>query len=274
MTKWLITAPITLAITALLLAGCGAAPPSADSGSQPVAAVTQTADGYAATPTATPAPGDTTVQADVPTMTVVPTPAVPPVAKPMLPQGANVLFSADFDNGSMNGWTIVNPSDPYGEPALWAVREGHLIQNGDASGELSGVDTIAKAGNEGWTNYTLSAQLLGTSGDLMGLTFRQTSAGYYQLVMAGKPNTGQPGIWLEKVVGGKTTRLAESSSWAGYDANTWYPVSVTVQGSSIKVSVANQQLFDVNDTSLPSGAIGMYATANGGAWFDNVLVTK
>jgi hypothetical protein len=267
MTKWLPATLIAVFLSAALLAGCGASP-SAQSGSTPQPAVTDNQP-VGAAPT-----GDSGVTpADVPAQpesTMPPVPSVPPSTQAV---GPNTLFQSNFTNGTLDGWTFLNPSDPYADQASWIIQDGKLVQNGDSTGAPADFETVAKVGSNQWQNYTLDAQLLSTGGDLVGVTFRHSGAGFYKLVMASS-GSGGPRLSLSKVINGQETVISQDASWPGYNVNQWYPVRVSVNGSAISVSIAGQSVFSVKDSSLTQGAVGLYAVANGGASFSDIVVTK
>jgi hypothetical protein len=268
MTKWLPATLIAVALSALLLAGCGGSQ-SAQTGTAPQPAVTDSSGTGAA-----PAADNGATQADVPTLTPVATPTVPSAPPTTLGVNAKVLFKANFGSGSLDGWTFLNLGIVDEPTASWIIQDGRLVQNGDSLGRPADFETVAKAGSDKWQNYTYTAQLLSTGGDLLGVTFRHSDAGFYRVVLAAKAPNSVAKLSLEKVVDGHATVIAEDASWPGYDTNKWYAISVSVVGTGIKVSVAGQQVFDVKDSSLSQGAIGLYAVANGGASFNNVAVTE
>jgi hypothetical protein len=77
---------------------------------------------------------------------------------------------------------------------------------------------------------------------------------------------------LERKVGGVFTILAED--FVSYVIGQWYDVRVEVTGSNIGIYVNGVEIFNVTDSSLGSGMIGLYSWGNTGANFDDVQVTQ
>jgi uncharacterized repeat protein (TIGR01451 family)/fimbrial isopeptide formation D2 family protein len=59
-----------------------------------------------------------------------------------------------------------------------------------------------------------------------------------------------------------------------YDLNRWYHVEVRAEGSQLRVYVDGVLTLDRTDTTLSAGSIGLYASGQNSAAFDDVLVTR
>jgi hypothetical protein len=194
-------------------------------------------------------------------------PAVP-VAPSLPPAAGQVAFSDTFDGAKLDGWRTLPEAE-----GRWAAHEGRLQQWGTADAELADDPTILVAGNTAVTDGIFEAQVFPTSGAPVGVVFRGSDAGYYRLTLL----MGQQGFTenlarLERVENGNATELAVSNNWAGFKIGAWQRVEVNMSGNRIVVSVDGQQLFDVADTALSSGWVGVWTWADRGADFDNVRV--
>jgi 3-keto-disaccharide hydrolase len=194
-------------------------------------------------------------------------PAVP--VAPALPAAVGkVAFSDTFDGAKLEGWRTLPEAE-----GRWAAHDGRLQQWGLADSEQADNPTVLIAGNTDAGDGVFEAQVFPTSGAPVGVVFRGSDAGYYRLTLL----MGQQGFTenlarLERVEKGNATQLAVSNNWAGFKIGAWQRVEVNMSGSRIVVSVDGQQLFDVADSALSSGWIGVWTWADRGADFDNVRV--
>ena len=76
---------------------------------------------------------------------------------------------------------------------------------------------------------------------------------------------------ITKTVNGVTTILAGRGA---VSVNQWYRLRITAVGNHLQVFVDDVQLFDVTDSSIASGKIGLYVWGEQGAYFDDVVVTR
>jgi hypothetical protein len=130
-----------------------------------------------------------------------------------------------------------------------------------------GWSSTTTAGSSGWTDYTFAADIKPSAwtSEQDGVTVRVTDPGnFYSLRFSGGTS-----LVLGKNVNGTWTQLA--SVPFSYSA-TWYHLVIVVTGSSLSVSVNNQALMLVADSSQPTGAIGFETNAPFSA--DNVLITN
>ena len=182
-------------------------------------------------------------------------------------------FRDDFNNLRLDGWQQVHEAAE-GPRSTWKVSGfGVLTQSGNAgSGALSRKafqkpGTMLVAGNKEWTDYEYTAHLSSNDNDAMGVVFRFVNGNNFYRFSMDK----ERGYWqLVKKVDGKYTLLAEKPQ--GYVLNRWYKVKVKAAGQSIKVQVDGALAFDVVDSSLPAGQIGLYSWGQQLAAYDNVRV--
>ena len=172
---------------------------------------------------------------------------------------AATLFSDDFEDGNSTGWTTSG--------GTWSVAtDGSRVlrQSGTSS------DARARAGSSSWTNYTVTARVKATafngSNRFVALLARtQSNTSYYYLAL--RSNNV---VELKKLVGGSSTTLA--SAPFSLSLNTFYSLSLTVNGSSLSGRVNNGTPLTATDTQFSQGGIGV-ATFFASGSFDDVLVS-
>ncbi len=193
-------------------------------------------------------------------------------ATPNINPGGTVFFD-DFSDGNANGWTVVSNSQ-YKTPD-WKVENGMYKQLND----LKGFDQSYHLGTYSYYNnasplvdYHFSAKIIPTAlpaqiRDTVGVMFRYVNNNnYYRFSMSQFQGFSR----LEKKVNGVFHTLAVNGR--GYNVNLVQNVSIDLVGSKIFVSVNNDPIFSVKDSSLTSGTVALYAM--GQAQFDEVLVSN
>ena len=183
------------------------------------------------------------------------------------------LFVEDF-SGTLANWTIVDEGT-INAPSAWSVLGGQMVQSSNIyGGSTDGTDPVkpgsfALAGNTSWADYEFNVSLMGQDDDGIGVMFRyQNPQNYYRFSMDSQRAYRR----LTKTVGGVTTILAQDS--VAYTLNQWSAVKITAVGSQIQVSVNGVLLFNVTDSSIASGKIGLYVWGEQGAYFDDVSVNQ
>ncbi len=101
-----------------------------------------------------------------------------------------------------------------------------------------------------------------------------SSTGYYVArLFTTAPNT-LPKAQIVRITPTSQKVIGESSSWPGYTARQWRAVSFSAKGSNIWLEVDGVRIAEATDTQLTSGKFGLYAYADGTAYFDNLRVTQ
>jgi len=168
---------------------------------------------------------------------------------------AATLLSDDFEDGNSTGWTTSGGS--------WSVSGGTFNQTGTSA------DARARAGQLSWADYTVSVRVRpnafnGTNRFVAVLARAQSNTSYYYVALRSS-NT----VELKKLVGGSATTLA--SAPVTVSIGTWYTVSLTVSGTSLRSTVNGGTALTATDTQFAAGQAGV-ATFNASGSFDNVLV--
>jgi PKD repeat protein len=186
---------------------------------------------------------------------------------------APLLLNANFDDGSIEGWSIVDQGTVQG-PSNWSAASGSLVQSSNLysspldPAELGKLGTylVYDSGSE-WTDYRASFTLSSSDNDSIGFMFRvQDSDNYYRFSWDQQRNFRR----LVKRVDGVTTLLASDS--VPYSQNTTYNVEVLVSGNQIEVSIDGELVLQATDDDLSSGSVAFYSWANNGNTFDDLRV--
>ena len=197
-------------------------------------------------------------------------------AAPALPAATGpVLFQTDFAAADAAAWHAPLLRDSDLAPA-WSVRDGVLQQAGDESLNNRNDEAYYLTGDLTWSNIELESALFATSGEGAGLVWNVQGDSFYRLqLLPALPNTA-PKARLELVQGTQVTVLAQAApaAYAGYAFDGWQQVRVVSSGGHQQVWVNGVALFDVSNSVLSSGQVGLYAWADSGTRFDNVRVQR
>lgn len=178
----------------------------------------------------------------------------------------------DVFSGTQVNWQVIDEGTSE-RPSAWAIINGQLVQQSNIwGGSTSASDpvkpgTYAYAGNPNWTDYDFGVSLLSQDNDGIGIMFRyRDGQNYYRFSMDQERAYRR----LTKTVNGVTSVLAQDST--PYQSNRWYDLNVAVHGNRIQVYLDGTLLFDVLDSSISSGVVGLYSWGNTGSYFDDVSV--
>lgn len=186
-----------------------------------------------------------------------------------------VLLQEDWSGGISVGWQVQDEGD-YMAPSEWMVDSNRVLRQRSNILHLEARADLPKRGtllvySEGrtWTDYDFSLHLASTDNDVLGIVFRyQDENNFYRFSMDQQPRAFLRR--LVKCVDGAFSLLA--SDHVAYTSNVYYTITATVEGDSITVMSNGETIFDVIDTSLRSGTIGLYSWGNKEAFFDDLLV--
>ncbi len=196
-------------------------------------------------------------------------------AAPGLPSAPGpVLFSADFNAGSTSGWRAsVLPSSE--QPGVWLIKDNALEMAGDVNLDTPLDEAYFVAGDQTWGDVTLEANVLPRSGEGTGLVWAVQGDRFYRVQLFYNLPNAAPKAVLELVQGKTVTVLAQApvSLYPGYTPNIWQTLRVSSVAGRQQVWVNGTPLFDVQNSTLHSGQIGLYAWADSHTRFDNVRVS-
>ena len=171
---------------------------------------------------------------------------------------AATLFSDNFEDGSLDGWTRSGGS--------WSVvTDGSQVARQSSTSS----DARALAGQPSWANYAVQVRVKalsfnGSDRFTAVLARAQNATSYYYLTLRSN-NTVQ----LKKLVGGSSTTLSTAS--IPVTTGTLYTVRLEVNGNTLRGFVNGNLVGTATDSQYTAGRAGV-ATFNASASFDDVLV--
>lgn len=207
------------------------------------------------------------------------------------------LLSSDFDTGAP-GWAPPVDEGLWSGPSYWrlltaAPDAGTLGQTHNIYSDGIAIckDDIecrhltetgtsrTYGGGFGWGDYRLSLDLRSWDNDTIGVFFRvQDSTHYYALTwnaevgllrLYRRDGTGKRNVPIPIV-----TDLAEPLERPLLVPGQTYHLDLYAVGDSIAVVIDGRLRFQTTDTEYGAGSIALYAAANTGAVFDNLVVTE
>lgn len=179
--------------------------------------------------------------------------AVDNVAKTVTVDGNPMLSSG------ASGWKI---------PGWGAARQSANVWGGSTQAAAAAKPgTMLIGGETAWTDYRFSVLLRSADDDAIGVVFRYQGADdHYRFSMDRERKYRR----LVRVADGAFTVLAEDDFVYGKDQD--YRITVEAVGESLRVYQDGARIFDVTDSALESGAVGLYCWANTGAQFSDLRV--
>ncbi|MDQ2808332.1 MAG: DUF1080 domain-containing protein [Chloroflexota bacterium] len=199
----------------------------------------------------------------------------PPAAAPGLQAAPGaVLFSSDFNAGSTADWqpSVLPTSE---QPGVWLVQDGAIEMRGDVNLDTPLDEAYFVARPAPPTAFYFEANILPRSGEGTGLVWNVQGSNFYRLQLYyNLPNPAAKAA-LERVQAGRVTLLAQApvAVYPGYTPNVWQTARVRSVAGRQQVWVDGEPLFDVQDSALQGGAVGLFAWADSHARFDNVRVS-
>lgn len=200
--------------------------------------------------------------------------SVPPA--PQLPStGKAVVFSSDFSSPDLSAWqTEKGYSPPDNVPASWSVQDGLLRQSGIAGEEDASIDALLLTRSATAADITLESEVFPGGGESIGLVVRWTINGYYVIRLYANAPNNEPKAQIVRVTPQGNSVIASSQSWFGYTPRQWQRVSFTAKGTSLAVEIEGKTIVQATDSVLTGGRFGLYAYADGTAYFGNVRATQ
>lgn len=128
----------------------------------------------------------------------------------------------------------------------------------------------------GWTDYDFNVDARADDNDILGITFRvEDSDSFY--ILDQRFGDGGWDLRLRLNDNGSWSTLAsvanQGASAGQVDSTTtWYNFKVELSGTNIKAYVDDVLKFDIDDTTLSGGTVGLWLSSMNGTDFDDVLV--
>ena len=177
--------------------------------------------------------------------------------------GGTTLFSDDFEDGVITGWSKASGDN-------MAESGGVFTTTGNNTSHYT-VD----AGSS-WADYSFNVDAMANDNDVVGITFRvEDSDSFY--VFQQTFGDGNWNLRLRLYDNGSSSTLASIDNYGSNPGQvnsetTWYNFKVEVSGTNIKAYLDNVLKFDINDATFSEGTVGLWLSSSGGTDFDNVLV--
>ncbi|MBU2705055.1 DUF1080 domain-containing protein [Zooshikella marina] len=159
-------------------------------------------------------------------------------------------------------------------PAKWQTSSGTLYDNSNIYSLPITFTDLRKAGSviyypagKHWGNYEVHLKLKSGDDDALGVVFRMQDPQHYYRFEWNKAGNYQR---LVRRMADEYTLLAEVAE--PYIQGRWYELVIKVNGNQIEVFLDNTLAFQVVDSLLSKGTIGLYTWANHGSKFKDVTV--
>ena len=182
------------------------------------------------------------------------------------------LLSEDFNDGNYDGWSLVDQGT-HGGPMVWSAATGTMIQSSNTFTYPNGPE-VPKLGTYaywqagfGWTDYKTTVTIQSADDDAIGIMFRYQDQNNYYRFSWDKSRTYRR---LVKCENGVFTVLAEDT--VPYVTGQSYQLEIAAQGGTLQVSIDDNPVFLVNDSTFSSGTIALYCWGNTGSYFDDIVV--
>ncbi len=204
-----------------------------------------------------------------PTATLTPTATATPEVKVW-------NFDQDKAGATPAGWkaiegdwqVIPDPSAP-SQPNTYGLPPGRLLQS-LIHGLNYNTMTIENEPTE-YGDFTLEASFKSTGGRFDcsgGIIFRYIDSKNFYVLSAGCPNDY---FTFTRVVNGTPDILHQSV--VPTDRDVWYKLKVAATGDHFMFYDDSKFIFDFTDNKIAKGKIGLYASNDSQARFDNVTIT-
>ncbi|MBN1754900.1 metallophosphoesterase [bacterium] len=185
-------------------------------------------------------------------------------------------FFDNFNDGDFDGWEVYDIAPYEGGPSNWTVISGVLTQTSNIYTTENEYEvytgTRIITGDSTWSNFSFNVELKSTDNDGVGLLFRYRNQGdYYRYIRVEDPGNGGPFRRLQRCDGGVFTTLAEDLDAFSYPPN-FFCTTVWVSRDSLKIFEEGILVLSAQDDAYPEGRLGFMCYANGGSFFDNVMV--
>ena len=155
---------------------------------------------------------------------------------PDIPQTRTLPFTDNF--ASLSSWT--------GVAGAWSLVSGGVQGSGSS-------EVMMYTGSTSWTNYQVTANVLAANNEASLVVRYKDPTDFYFLGL---------GCWghkysISRIVGGVEQELAYSGLASEVDVGRWYLVSAVAVDSRLQLFVDGVKVLEVQDSSLPYGAVGV-----------------
>ena len=171
-----------------------------------------------------------------------------PVTIPVVLDVIGVLLGDNFASGTLDGWAY----SPLGLASNWSVSDGAVQYNGNGH-------TQTYAGDDAWTDYTVSSSIKLTSlanypGGIRGRVNPVTGSSYAVWLY---PNSSTINLYLTNTWNIDAGNTLLGTAALAYDDTAYHTVSLAMQGSQLTVLYDGKQLISTTDPTNASGMIAL-----------------
>jgi len=203
------------------------------------------------------------------TPTVTPTATATPVVKAWnFDQDKAGVPAAEWTPVDGDWQVIPDPSAP-SQPNTYGLPPGRLVQT--LLNALQYYPMTVMTDPTEYSDFTLEASFKSAGGRFDcsgGIIFRYADPKDFYLLSAGCPSDF---FQFSRMSAGKLEVLKQTV--VPTDKDTWYKIKVVAQGGHFRCYDDNKMIYDYDDSKIAKGRIGLWASDDSQARFDNVTLT-
>jgi 3-keto-disaccharide hydrolase len=185
-------------------------------------------------------------------------------------------FDLDAPHQVANGWqAVLGPWQVIPDPSAPSRPNAFGLPPGRAFTSLAHFldyhEIALIAGPTEYSDFTLEADFKPIKGMLDGsggLVFRYVDAKDFYVLAVGCPSDD---VQLIRTFGGKSELLRQKIVIT--NQNVWYKIKLVAKGERFLAYDNNHLVFDATDSKIAKGRIGLWASNDSQARFDNVTLT-
>ena len=166
-------------------------------------------------------------------------------------------------------WQVIPDPTAPSKPNTFGLPAGRLIKS--LTNALAYYPMAIETDPTEYADFTLEAQFQSVGGRFDcsgGLIFRYVDEKNFYLLSAGCPSDY---FALSRMTNGQLATLKQSV--VPTDKDTWYRLKVTAQGGHFMCYDDDKMIFDYDDSKIAKGKIGVWASDDSQAEFDDVKLT-
>ncbi|MBK8946084.1 MAG: metallophosphoesterase [Ignavibacteriae bacterium] len=191
-----------------------------------------------------------------------------------------INFFENFNDGSIEKWTIVDDEPSFSGPSNWFVDDKVLRQTSNIWAYAAPLEfhyhlgTHLFIGDINWADYSFNVNVKAGDDDGIGILFRYNDEkNYYRFLLIKDANNGGPKWKIQKFVNGEVFTLYEEELENAIPKN-WFALTANVRKDSISIYVNSKLFRTVQDSTYSKGKIGLTCYAMSNANFDSISVTS
>jgi len=166
-------------------------------------------------------------------------------------------------------WQVIPDQSAPSQPNAYGLPPGRLLSSLLYMMEYYPMTVVTDPRE--YSNFTLELMFKAGGGRLNcsgGVLFRYVDENNYYLLRAGCPSDF---FGLVRVKDGQANVLKETV--VPTDTGVWYKMRVVAQGGRFTCYSSDKLAFEVTDSKIAKGRVGLWAHADSQARFDNVTIT-